>query len=149
MRFGAGWAVAGRQVDRRTLVETGSGQSWASPATRDPVGSSRCSAWELLEDFAGDVALEGPDDLGLGSALGEAALHVGDGALVALAEAGEDDPPEGVVGLAVAAVVEAVPSGGLAGAGVEGCDAADLGERGFGADPSGTGPKVPSQVASS
>jgi hypothetical protein len=90
-----------------------------------------------LEDFACDVAFERPDDLGFGAALGETTLHVGDGAGFALAEAGQHDPPQGVVRLAVAALVEAVPAVGLAGAGWHRGDPTDLGPGRLGADPAG------------
>ncbi len=58
-----------------------------------------------MEDLAGDVALEDADDLGFGSAFLEAAGDIGAGAGVG-AHAGDDDDPEGAVGLAVAAAVE-------------------------------------------
>ena len=92
---------------------------------RDPI-CFVASARELLEDLAGDVALEGPDDLGFGASFGEAALHVGDGARFALAQPGEHDPPERMVRLAVPAGVEAAPLVGLAGAGRDGCDTAEM-----------------------
>ena len=46
--------------------------------------------------------------------------------------ADQDDPPQGAVGLAVAAAVQAVVAVGLAAAGRDGSDAAQPGERGFG-----------------
>ena len=101
---------------------------------RDPI-CFVASARELLEDLAGDVALEGPDDLGFGASFGEAALHVGDGARFALAQPGEHDPPERMVRLAVPAGVEAAPLVGLAGAGGDGCDTAEVRPGGFVADP--------------
>ena len=58
-------------------------------------------------DLAGDVALEAADDLCLGSFRG-AALGVGAGGRVG-AQAGEHDPPQRVVGVAVSAWVEPVP----------------------------------------
>jgi hypothetical protein len=80
---GSAWVtVTGRQVDRRTSrkgVRAILGQS----RHRDPIWFV-ASARELLEDLAGDVALEGADDLGFGASFGEAALHVGDGARFAL-----------------------------------------------------------------
>ena len=71
--------------------------------------SARCGA-EVGVDLAGDVALEAADDLGLGFSFRGAPLGVGAGSRVR-AEAGEHDPPQGVVGLAVAAGVEPVPDG--------------------------------------
>src|SRR5260221_10663267 len=61
-------------------------------------------------DLAGDVALEAADDLGLGQALGGAPLDVGAGRGVG-AHPGDDDPPQGVIGLAIAAGVEAGAGG--------------------------------------
>jgi len=58
-------------------------------------------------DLAGDVALETADDLGLRQALGGAPLDVGAGRGVG-AHRGDHDRPPGVIGLAVAAGVEAV-----------------------------------------
>ena len=56
-------------------------------------------------DLAGDVALEDPDDLGLGAALFQAALHVGLGAGIRT-QSRDHDPPERRVGLAVTAPIE-------------------------------------------
>ena len=58
-------------------------------------------------DLAGDVALQAADDLGLGLSFFGAAFDVGAGGRVR-PHAGEHDPPQGVVGLAVAAGVEPV-----------------------------------------
>src|ERR1019366_5671438 len=65
---------------------------------------------EVGVDLAGDVALEAADDLGLGFTLCCAAFDVGAGGRVG-AHAGEQDPPQGVVGLAVSAGVEPVADG--------------------------------------
>jgi hypothetical protein len=92
---------------------------------RDPIWLV-VSARELVVDLAGDVALEATDDFGFGSPGREAALHVFDGARFALAEAGEHDPPERVVRLAVPARVEAASLVRLAGAGGDGSDTAEL-----------------------
>ena len=62
----------------------------------------------MAPGLAGDVALEDPDDLAFGEAFLDAAVDVAAGAGVA-AHPGHDDPPEGVVGLAVAAGVESMP----------------------------------------
>ena len=48
-----------------------------------PAAARASAAREVPVDLAGDVALEDADDLGLGTALGEAALDVGAGAGVA------------------------------------------------------------------
>ena len=79
--------------------------------SRQPFGSSRPRSFralpggqaELAVDLAGDITLEAADDLRLGLAFGRAALSVGAGGRVR-AQAGEHDPPQGVVRLAVAAV---------------------------------------------
>ena len=81
---GSAWVtVTGRQVARRTTRE-GVRAILGQSRHRDPI-CFVASARKLLEDLAGDVALEGPDDLGFGATFGEAALHVGDGARFALA----------------------------------------------------------------
>src|SRR6266542_2956777 len=61
-------------------------------------------------DLAGDVALEAADDLCLGFSFGCAAFDVGAGGRAG-AHACEHDPPQGVVGLAIAARVEPVADG--------------------------------------
>jgi hypothetical protein len=63
--------------------------------------SARCRA-EVGIDLAGDVALEAADYLCLGFSFCGAALGVGAGGRVG-AQAGEHDPPQRVVGLAVTA----------------------------------------------
>ena len=88
---------------------------------------------EVRVDLAGDVALEDAHDLAGGASFGEAAGDVFAGAFVA-AHAGEHDPPECMVGLAVPAGVEAMP-GGLARRCGQGCDTAEVRERGFVAEP--------------
>ena len=67
---------------------------------------------ECVVDLAGDVALEAAEDLELGLSFGRAAARVGARAR-AVAQAADGDQVQGAVGLAVAAVVEAV-AGGLA-----------------------------------
>src|SRR5450432_1589929 len=70
---------------------------------------------EGVEDLARDVALEAAHDFALGLAFGGAAFDVGAGS-VAVAQPADGDQVERSVGLAIAAVVEAV-TGGLAGGG--------------------------------
>ncbi len=65
---------------------------------------------QVAVDLAGDVSLQAADDLLLGQAFFAAPVRVGAGGRVR-AHAGDDDPPQGVVGLAVPAAVEAVPAG--------------------------------------
>jgi hypothetical protein len=74
------------------------------------VGASARGGAEVGVDLAGDVALEAADDLGFGFPFRGAAFGVGAGGRVR-AEAGEHDPPQRVVGLAVSAGVKAMPDG--------------------------------------
>src|SRR5438093_7458260 len=87
---------------------------------------------ERLVDLAGDVALEAADDLAAVEAFGFASLGVGAGAGV-VAEAADGDHVECAVGLAVAAVVEAVAAGAAA-AGLDRGGGAELGEGRFAAE---------------
>jgi hypothetical protein len=61
-------------------------------------------------DLAGHVAFQAADDLALGQSLGGAAGDVGLGPRVVV-HADQDDAPQRVVGLAVAAPIEPVPAG--------------------------------------
>jgi len=88
---------------------------------------------EGVEGFASDVALEAAEDLAFVQAVAGALCGVGLGAW-AVAETADGDHVERAVGLSVAAGVEAV-AGGAAGACLDGCGAADLGEGGFAAEP--------------
>ena len=83
---------------------------------------------EEVVDFAGDVAFEAADGVAAGFAFAAAARGVGLGAFVA-AQADHGDAPEGLVGVAVAAAVEAVADG-LPGGGCDGAGAAEGGEAG-------------------
>src|SRR3954471_21042008 len=65
---------------------------------------------EGVVELAGDVALEAADDLGLGLAFGGAPRGVSAGAF-AVAQATDGDHVQRAVGVAVAAVVEAVAVG--------------------------------------
>ncbi len=56
-------------------------------------------------DLAGDVALEDPDDLGLGAVLFQAAFHVGLGAGIRT-QSRDHDPSKRRVGLTVTAAIE-------------------------------------------
>src|SRR4029077_5994403 len=88
---------------------------------------------ESRVDLAGDVALEAPDDLPSQEPLGGSPSHVLLGARVA-GEPDHDDPPERIVGDAVAAVVEAMAVR-LAGRGGHGRDPTEAGERRLGSHP--------------
>ena len=78
-------------------------------------------------DLPCDVALERADDLAFGAALPRAALNVGAGAGVR-DHAHHDHPPEGLIGGAVPTAVESLAAGQPR-AGVDGGDAAVMGER--------------------
>jgi hypothetical protein len=77
-------------------------------------GSAQEVADKRVVELAGDVALEAADDLGLGLAFGGAALDVGAGAL-AVAQPTDGDHVQGAVGVAITAVVEAMPVAATAG----------------------------------
>src|SRR6266540_2879840 len=83
---------------------------------------------QCVVGLAGDVALEAAEDLASVEAVGGASGNVG-ARLVTVSEPADGDHVQGPVGLAVAAVVEAV-AGGAAGAG---------GDRGGAADPCESG----------
>jgi hypothetical protein len=80
-----------------------SGRYWASPVT------AFWSARQRPKDLSGDVTLETADDVTLRLSLRQAAVQVGHGAWFVLAESGDHDPPDGVVGVSVAGVVESKP----------------------------------------
>ena len=77
------------------------------------VGQARhsrvCSvAHEVRVELASDIAFQDAHDLADGFAFGDAARDVFAGAFIA-AHAGEHDPPQGMVRLAVPAGVESMP----------------------------------------
>src|SRR3984957_3314586 len=90
------------------------GQHWvvrqpiSGPGRPGGLGMSAAGA-QVVVDLSGDVALLAADDLFLGQSFFGAPGDVGAGGRV-VAHPGDDDPPQGVVGLAVAAGVEAVPA---------------------------------------
>src|SRR5262245_35374563 len=112
------------------MVHGVSGTSGAGLAAPGDVGTG-----ELAVDLAGDVALEDTDDLFGGASLLVAPLDVEPGAGVG-AHAGDDDAPEGVVGLAVAAPIQPVTDN-LAAGGFYGGHPAQVGPGGLGAKPLG------------
>ena len=75
-------------------------------------------------DLAGDVALEDPDDLGVGAALFQAAFHVGLGAGIGT-QSRDHHAPERRVGLVVTATIEP-DTGHLARRGRDRGDAAEM-----------------------
>lgn len=92
-------------------------------------------SWELVVDLSCDVALEASHGFFLGAAFVESAGDVVAGSLVA-DHAGDDDVPERRVRLAVTAAVEPVAFL-FAAAGIDRCDAAEVSERRFAAEPLG------------
>src|SRR5918995_3265649 len=97
MRFRR-WFWSDGPADRSKDNRLVSGSYRARPAAPD-------SAWKVSVDLACDVALENADDLARREPFGEAALEVVAGAGLG-AEAGEHDPPQRMVRLAVPAPVE-------------------------------------------
>jgi hypothetical protein len=98
---------------------------WTSAGYRArPTARSDLVARKVVVDLAGDVALEHAHDLKLRPALGGAAIDIGTSAGL-VAHADHDDPPQGGVGLAVAAAVEAV-AGDLARGRLDGGHAAEI-----------------------
>ena len=87
----------GQQVRQPNI---GSGRPRSSPA-------SAGGRAEVRVDLPGDVALQAADDLGLGLSFAGAAFDVGAGGRVRT-HPGEHDPPQGMVGLPVAARIKAV-----------------------------------------
>src|ERR1700761_3740420 len=88
----------------------GCGSRLAGRAAPGSCGSSEAVA-EVAVDLAGDVSLQAADDFFLRQSLRGAPFGVGAGGRVTRpgAEPGDHDPPQRVVGLAVAAAVEPVP----------------------------------------
>src|SRR4029077_14520668 len=93
----AGGSFAGQQVRGSRISGHAAPRAWVLPDGRA----------QLAADLAGDVALEAAGDLRLGLSFRCAALSVGAHGRIR-AQPGEHDPPQGVVGLAVTAGVEAV-----------------------------------------
>src|SRR5277367_2027315 len=96
--------VPGRPADR-SKASTGCGSRFAGQAA--PGAWRSAAGAQVVADLAGDVALQAADDLFLGQSFVGAPGDVGAGGGV-VAHPGDDDPPQGVVGLAVAAGIEAV-----------------------------------------
>src|SRR5258705_615412 len=88
-----------RSKDSRSV----SGHSWARPATPE-----LSAAHEIGVELAGDVTLQDAHDLTDRLSFGDASRNIFAGAFIA-AHAGEHDPPQGMVGLAVPAGVESMP----------------------------------------
>src|SRR5580693_10485147 len=130
----AGWnRVPGRPADPNEASKGAAAGSRARPP-REGWASVSCGA-QAGVDLAGDVTLEAADDLFLGQAFFGAAFDVGAGGGMG-AHPGDRDPPQGVVGLAVAAGVEAV-AGDLAGGCGDRGDRAQVRPGGLGAEPLG------------
>src|SRR4051794_1992498 len=97
---------ADRSADRSGAA--GDGDDWGERSGRG--GLREQVGGEGVVDLARDVALEAADDLGLGLAFGGAPRGVGAWA-VAVAQGADGDHVQRAVGVAVAAVVEAVAVG--------------------------------------
>jgi len=85
-------SFAGQQVRGSRISGQAVPGAWVLPGGRA----------QVAVDLASHVTLQAADDLRLGLSLGRTALGIGAGSRVR-AQAGEHDPPQGVVGLAVAA----------------------------------------------
>ena len=96
----------------------------------------------MVVDLAGDVAFQTAQDVELGQALLGPPLHIGPGLRVA-AHPDQGDPPQGVVGVAVAAAVQPVAVGAARGRRDRG-GAAPVGEGGLDPQPLGVSPAVTS-----
>src|SRR6516165_8153569 len=108
----------GRPANRSQASIGCGSRIWGQAA---PGAWASAGAWaQVGVDLAGDVTLEAADDLFLSQALFAAPGDVGAGGRVG-AHPGDDDPVQGVVGLAVTAGVEPVagdfPRGGRDGRG--------------------------------
>ena len=88
-----------RSKDNRSV----SGHSWARPVTPDLLGAD-----EVRVELAGDVSFQDAHDLAGCETFSSAASDIFAGAFIT-AHAGEHDPPQRMVRLAVAAGVQAVP----------------------------------------
>ncbi len=91
---------------------------------------------DSLVDLASEKTFQAPDDLPFGSAVRRAAYDVINGRLM-VPHADDDSSLEGGVGVAVAAPIEPVPTGGHPGRGRERTRAAELREGGFRTNPVG------------
>ena len=99
-----GWSggPAVRSKDNRLV----SGHSWARPAAPDLVSV----AHEVRVELASDVAFQDAHDLASGTTFSDTSRDVFAGTFIA-AHAGEHDPPQRMVRLAVPAGVESMPNG--------------------------------------
>src|SRR5258708_7289057 len=94
-------------------------------------------AWsQVAVGFAGCIAFEAADDLELGQSFFRPPGDVGPGGRVR-AHPRDHDPPQGVVGLTVAAAVQPVPVLGFARVRRDGSGGAQVRPGGFGAEPVG------------
>src|SRR6266513_1361803 len=118
----AGYGIrSGRQIGSRPA--RGAAADMRARPSRELRGSGAVA--EVAVDLAGDIPLQAADDLPLRQALLGAPLDIGPGRGMR-AHPGDHDPPQRLAGLAVAAAVEPVPAGDLAGGGRDRGDAAQV-----------------------
>ena len=122
----------GRRVDRRSAL----GDSRFVGQTVPEKGASVRRPEEVVVDLPGDVTLQAAHDLWFSFAFFEASFDVGLGRQV-VAHSGENDAPQGVVGLSVTAGVEPEPPVGLARPSRDRGGAAQMGPGCFGTQPVG------------
>src|SRR5215467_10958368 len=127
-RRGEGPGAAGRSVQG----QHGCGSRYEGQAVPGSCGSGAVA--EVAVDLAGDIPLQAADDLPLRQAFLDAPLDVGAGSGMG-PHPGDHDPPQRLVGFAVAAAVEPVPAGDLAGGGRDRGDATQVRPRAFAAQP--------------
>ena len=112
---------------------------------REAAGASG-AVTELAVDLARDVPFQAADDLFLRQSFFAAPVSVGAGSRAG-SQPDDHDPPQRAVGLAVAAAVEPVPAGGLAGRGRDRGGTAQMRPRAFTAQPPGMMPAATSSSA--
>ena len=107
-------------------VSPGGRQLGGEPDARPGESAAR----EIAIDLAGDVALEGPDDVPRGPSFLHPAVELG-GRLGVVGDRDHGDAPQGAVGLTIATVVPAIVTGGLPAAGRDRGHAAQVGPGGL------------------
>src|SRR5664280_2043364 len=100
--------VPSRGSAGRWIVSPRGRQLWEEPDPRPGDSAAR----KMPIDLTGDVALQDPDDVPLGSPFLHSALEIV-GGLRIMGNSDHDDAPQGAIGLPVATLMMAEMSGGL------------------------------------